>query len=131
MLCLPPSISQGDAGMNLTDEFLEHYGIPGMKWGVRKDRRSGRRKSATEEASTLTDKELRKRVSRLEMEKRYVELTAKREGQNESTASRVTKKGAGVVSSIIGNAAKSAAQDYARSEFTKAIQKQAKKRAGG
>src|SRR5699024_9968286 len=28
---------------DLTDEELEHYGILGMKWGVRKDRRTGKR----------------------------------------------------------------------------------------
>lgn len=35
------------------DNFLEHYGVPGMKWGVRKDRKSsGKKKSTKSNKST-------------------------------------------------------------------------------
>ena len=114
--------------MNRTEEYIEHYGVPGMKWGVRKDRKKGRRKSTSEEASTLTNKELKKRVNRLEMEKKYVRLTEERGEQGKSKSRKAVGKGAGIVTSIVGNAAKQAVQEYAKSEMTKAIQNQTKKK---
>lgn len=78
-----------------TQEFLEHYGIMGMKWGVRKPetierynrmRRAGKkppkggskkaRKRAAEEVVNMTDDELRDRVNRIRMEQQYVDLAA-------------------------------------------------------
>lgn len=115
--------------MNRTEEFIEHYGVPGMRWGVRKDGKRGRRKSTSEEASTLTSKELKKRVGRLEMEKKYIKLTEDRGELAKSKSSKAIGKGAGVVTSIVGNAAKSAVQEYAKGEMTKAITTQAAKRA--
>lgn len=56
------------------DDIL-HFGVKGMRWGVRKDRGSGGRKSSAKTAKTLTDKELKKRVARLNMEKQYVQLS--------------------------------------------------------
>ena len=69
--------------MSDTDDFLEHYGIPGMRWGVRKSTSSGSsgtakkrrssdqvkkddRKAAMTKRRTLSDKELDSRISRLE-----------------------------------------------------------------
>lgn len=115
--------------MNRTENFIKHYGVPGMKWGVRKDGKRGGRKATSNEASTLTNKELKKRVSRLEMEKKYIELTAKRGALAESSTSEAVRKGAGVVASVVGPPAKGAVQEYARGEFTKAITKMAAKQA--
>lgn len=44
-------------------EALMHYGVKGMKWGVRKS-----------EIAQLSDEELQRRVNRLNLEKRYKEL---------------------------------------------------------
>jgi len=83
------------------EDELRHYGVKGMKWGVRRTpaqlghiiRRSGRtsmpgkkgaaKKTASsskaaapqKKVSDLTDDEIRKRISRLELEKRYRELS--------------------------------------------------------
>lgn len=65
---------------------LYHYGVLGMKWGVRRDRTKllGRKKkgkgtddsdSQKQSISKMTDDELRSRISRLRMEKDYRELT--------------------------------------------------------
>lgn len=74
-----------------------HYGILGMKWGVRKDRKSsGKRKKAKRtkvdtrsadykktsknrrrKASDLSDEELKKTIERMRLEQQYNELTAK------------------------------------------------------
>lgn len=69
-----------------------HYGVPGMKWGVRKERRSSSglatgtprsyrkskkaRQKAGEVAEQMDYKELQRKVQRLELEKRYVDLVA-------------------------------------------------------
>lgn len=74
-------------------DILEHYGIKGMKWGIRRTeeqlrRARGklesdanraevkRRKSTYKNRRTLSDDDLRKEVSRLELEKKYKNLVA-------------------------------------------------------
>lgn len=69
---------------------LYHYGVLGMKWGRRKDRRgsSGKiRKSSTpvhedyvrahskKSIKSMSDAELRSRINRLQMEKQYTDLS--------------------------------------------------------
>lgn len=76
---------------NRTNE-LRHYGVKGMKWGVRKNRggtsssRSRfksdyespkgdrKRKVYTKQGYQLTDKELNRRIKRLSKEKQYQDL---------------------------------------------------------
>jgi len=76
---------------NRTNE-LRHYGVKGMKWGVRKDRRGAstsrsrfrsdyespkgerKRKVYTKQGYQLTNKELDRRIDRLSREKRYQDL---------------------------------------------------------
>lgn len=77
-------------------EELRHYGVKGMKWGVRKDRtpigRLGnsarqkisstyenpfgvrKRKAYTKKGYQLTDKQLDQRIARLSKEKKYQDL---------------------------------------------------------
>jgi hypothetical protein len=82
----------------MSDNFLEHYGVKGMKWGIRKQRQSVK-KQATQTAKKLTNKELQKRVNRLNMEKQYAKLEADR-----SRASMSTKeKGKEEVGKIVKN----------------------------
>lgn len=76
--------------------YLAHHGVKGMKWGVRKSRPSsgkkrrrgpiqininvGRKakkeKSSKESIKGLTDQELLAKVNRLNLEKRYRELSS-------------------------------------------------------
>ena len=67
-----------------TEEFLAHYGVKGMKWGVRKDRTGKRRtkdekarsdrKALSEKRRTLDSSELDDLVKRLENEKKLKKL---------------------------------------------------------
>lgn len=73
--------------------LLLHYGVPGMKWGVRKSKSSSssrksnrqakksynktiksRKKNKYEDISTLSDKELRERTNRMQLERQYASL---------------------------------------------------------
>jgi len=66
--------------------FLEHHGVKGQKWGVRNSRRnpgtkgpilpSGRR-ARKFDTNQLNNKELKKVIDRMNMEKQYAELNAK------------------------------------------------------
>ena len=95
---------------DIADE-LKHYGVKGMKWGVRKDRGGQssrrrarrqpaeeakatlkRRKRATSEAERLSNQELQKRIKRMELEKKYTSLTKnKRDGVLVKNGERVAK----------------------------------------
>lgn len=77
------------------NDSLEHYGVKGMRWGVRKDRVStprhpgkikskkkdpnelvnAERKKAYQNRRLLSDAELQSRIKRLEMEKRFRDLS--------------------------------------------------------
>lgn len=62
---------------NHTDE-LYHYGVLGMKWGKRRSEAElarARKSRAKNDAKTLSDDELRKRVNRLQLEQQYSKLT--------------------------------------------------------
>lgn len=107
----------------MTESFLEHYGKKGMKWGVRKDRKSGKGKSAKQIAKTLTDAELKKRVNRLNMEKQYVDLV--------KGAPSSVSKGRGLVTQMLKTAGKQKAQSLVTegvSKYTDIAIKKAKTR---
>lgn len=92
----------------MDNHYLMHYGVKGMKWGIRKDRIekafkpgpkgrpsaaetttrasndilgstkrivSRKKKRPKQDYSHISNSELQKRINRLQMEKRYSELT--------------------------------------------------------
>lgn len=84
--------------MSLTLGSLEHYGVPGMKWGRRKARpTSGGRRSRSQKlrkghaqqsrnkkvnVQNMSDKELRQRINRMQMEVQYKKLSTSKGGVN-------------------------------------------------
>lgn len=68
---------------------LKHYGVPGMKWGVRRNRNVTKGKvepktpakpgekfpSRKPDAAKMSDKELKAVINRMQMEKTYKELS--------------------------------------------------------
>jgi len=64
--------------MNEVSDFLEHYGVKGMRWGVRKSRNrvSPGRTVYSKTPNRLSDQELKSRIARLEAEKKYRDLNA-------------------------------------------------------
>lgn len=89
--------------MDVYSDYLAHYGVKGQKWGIRRYQNEdgsytdlGRRlrnklggskekreppessKWRAKDAGYLSDEELRKRITRLQQEKQYKEMTASR-----------------------------------------------------
>ena len=64
------------------DDFFEHFGVKGMRWGVRRNRnntttrQSLRPKKEQTDLSNMSDAELRTRINRIQMERQYRELTS-------------------------------------------------------
>lgn len=111
-----PEMAMGDAAVI---DFLSHYGIKGMKWGVRKEDLSGianlaaeaqkfqkdptktRAKNTAKTAGGLhnvSDKELKDLLNRMDMERRYKSLMEE--------DSRRRKQGAAAIGKILGEAGK-------------------------
>ena len=111
---------------NYSDNYLAHYGVLGMKWGVRKNKTKGglrKRKSTPvhddykkahsgKSVKSMSDSELRSVNNRLQMERQYSELTRK------------TSKGKKVVNTLIKTAGTIAAAEAAYKTYNR-IGKQA------
>lgn len=117
-------------------DYLKHHGVKGQKWGVRKDVAKGVSNIANESSNiartaggmarsskkvekdmaSMSDQELRAKINRLDMERRYSEL-------NPSAA----KRGADVAASILSIAGSVAAIGGSVATIALAISKAKKK----
>lgn len=99
-------------------EDLYHYGILGMKWGVRRTEAQLRRARGAqkEDITKLSDAELRQRLNRLQMEKQYSRLTRK----EISTGKKFVKD-------VVGTAAKTTAVAYTSKAMVGVVKKAMKK----
>lgn len=68
------------------DDFIKHYGVLGMRWGVRKGQNGSSGEGAHPKAKDLSDAELQKRLKRLQAEDNYERLVAKANEKNNKGA---------------------------------------------
>lgn len=90
---------------------LYHYGVKGMKWGVRKDRKtsgSKRKRSKKEDISKLSDEELKKRTGRMELENRYMNA----ETNYKKLSNKRLHKGRTILLSILATSGTQIATQY-------------------
>ena len=88
---------------------LMHYGVLGMKWGRRKIRKSPDETPKKKSVKDMSDDELRKSIARLEMEKRYNDLSPKQVSKGKQFVSDFLNK---AVVPAVNEAGKNLARDY-------------------
>ena len=101
--------------MPLNSDFFAHYGVKGMKWGVRKDgsgtgRQRKAKTSLSKKAASLSDEELKTTNKRLQLEKRYVELKSEKNKRDRTTM----EKGKAEVKKMLGKAAQNQLDNLTR-----------------
>lgn len=71
------------------NDYLAHYGVKGMKWGVRKNSRKAKLEKAKADLANMSDKDLQNRLNRYNNEQRYLEIVgAKRKSNSFSNKMR-------------------------------------------
>lgn len=90
-------------GAELAADILEHYGVKGMRWGVRKRSANGKARTTFAKApSKLSDAELTKRIKRMETEKRYNQLNRQDVSRGKEAATEVlTNSGKKIATTIL------------------------------
>lgn len=89
---------------------LEHYGVIGMRWGVRKGKSTGGRTKGHK--TQLSDADLQRAIRRIEMERRYEQLTA----PQKSAKSQWVKK-------VLSDSAQQVATQYTKQYMSKQVGK--------
>ena len=98
------------------EQVIEHYGVKGMKWGVRKDRRSGDYKSTKglrgRNPKHLSDAELRKTTNRIRLEKEYARLSPTRTSRGRAAVGKLLSSlGKQVAAKVVEQAATAIAKN--------------------
>jgi hypothetical protein len=136
-----PSTWNSDGSLKQSDmigDFIAHFGVKGMKWGVRKDRGGSSSHPVSEDAakarassavvrkhgtSALSNAELQHLVNRMQLEQQH--------GRLSTSDVSLGKKIAGELLSVGGNVAKQQATMYASKYAAKGIEHLIKKGATG
>ena len=136
------------------EDFLAHYGVKGMKWGVRRDRSSGgsrrgggktskksadapkapkaskpRKESHSSVAKKMSDNELQAVLKRMDMEKRYSQLMKERDAGSDGRGKKLAAELAGKYATKVGELALQKAANYTMEKIVIGLTKAAAKAA--
>lgn len=103
--------------MTYYDDYLEHHGVKGMKWGVRRQRRkelrsfkksskkmAKKQKAEYYKRDTMTNADLQKRIERLRLENEYHRLSSEAVVRNQSKAEAWFKGNKQLQNKLVNNA---------------------------
>lgn len=81
------------SGIEVSDEELEHAGVKGMRWGVRKRKKAeaAAAEAAKPKVKDMDDAELKARINRLKLEKEYATLTAPQISEGRKIVGKILK----------------------------------------
>lgn len=102
----------------MNNEYLEHFGVRGMKWGVRKDPSANAqvRKSRAKmykNRRTMSDSDIKRAVSRMQMEKKLKTLVEEDITPGRLAAKEfLSKTGAAFVGAAAGAAGAALVKSY-------------------
>ena len=120
--------------MTTMNEFLSHYGIKGMRWGVRRSRsqidsssedhrtaQSAKKKAKKGGVKSLSNKELQDLITRMNLEKQYSSVVPPSRGK------RLLSGGAKFTADVIAGVGKQQATKLANDQATKLVAQMLKK----
>jgi hypothetical protein len=115
--------------------FLEHYGVKGMQWGVRRSRkqleRAAKGGSQGKSVKDMSDDELRSVVNRMNLEQQYSRLSSGGGGGNSARNRTAIAAGTAFLGSIALNVVRTQIQNQANQRIASAIASRAARRAAG
>lgn len=120
----PDSMEQNS--VKVGEEFIEHYGVKGMKWGVRRSRRQLAREARTRSGtsiSDISDQDLKAAVNRMNLEQQYSRLSSGKGNRG------LTAAGAAFVGGIATNVVRQQIQNQATQRVGQAISRRAAREA--
>lgn len=124
---LDMAMSQLQKGSAEIQNILEHYGVKGQKWGVRRNRSRGGGSNKTRTTfkkapSKLSDAELAKRIERMQIEKKYNELNRRDVSNGQKLVSEIlTGTGRRVATTVLTGASLVAIRTALTSRFGEAV----------
>ena len=107
--------------MPTSDEILEHAGVKGMKWGVRKNRKNKPNKPGQRnyDPKKLNNQELKKVVARMRLEQEYMQLNTNQAKKGQNAATKLLKNAGNKRLEKIAEASLGLAVGYAISQLPK------------
>lgn len=113
----PPSLKKLAHSIDVAD-FIEHHGVRGQKWGIRNRRSSTSGKKSGSDAKSLSNEEINSRIKRMELEKRYNELSKPSKSSGKKYAHDILQSsGKSAAATVVGTAASFAVGKVLKAKF--------------